>query len=111
MTIIQKWKKKEIGTQVLCDEKNSKIRLVFRVFLCEWTCGEIGTGDIEEYKIDRLGGIQIPILVDINQLEKLQIVSEAIVSQLINDIKTFGLMLNNVPILINEKNYQKKEAL
>lgn len=72
-------------------------------FLCEWVSGVIGSGDKEEYDVDRQGGVQIPMLIDIKSLKKLNIVSPEIISQLCMDIDKFGLKLDNNVKTIIEK--------
>lgn len=64
-------------------------------FLCEWVSGVMGTGDKEEYDVNRKGGVQIPMLIDLKSLKKLNIVSPEIITQLCMDIEKFGLNLDN----------------
>lgn len=64
-------------------------------FLCEWISGELGTGDEEEYSVNRKGGLQVPVLIDIGKLKELNIVSKPIVNQLLEDINNYGLDLDN----------------
>lgn len=72
-------------------------------FLCEWISGVLGTGDKEEYDVNRRGGEQIPRLIDIDSLKKLNIVSPEIIAELCNDINKFGLNLdNNIKIIIEK---------
>lgn len=72
-------------------------------FLCEWISGVLGSGDKEEYDVNRQGGVQIPMLIDIESLKKLNIVSPEIITELCNDINKFGLNLdNNVKIIIEQ---------
>lgn len=72
-------------------------------FLCEWVSGVIGTGDKEEYDVNRQGGVQIPMLIDIESLKKLNIVSPEIITELCIDMNMFGLNLDNNIKTIIEK--------
>lgn len=63
-------------------------------FVCDWLDGKIGTGDKEEYDANRKGGIQIPMLIDIQSIKDLNVVSPPIVKQLFDDIDNFGLELD-----------------
>ena len=59
-------------------------------FLCEWTDGDIGTGDGEEFLGDSSRGIYIPMRVDIERLTKIPLMPPEVTKALSNDIKTFG---------------------
>lgn len=65
--------------------------------------GVIGTGDKEEYDVNRQGGVQIPMLIDIESLKKLNIVSPEIITELCIDMNMFGLNLDNNIKTIIEK--------
>lgn len=71
-------------------------------FLIQRVSGEIGTGDVHEYDVNRIGGLQRPIFININELEELDVVSRAIVEQLLSDYKKYGSSLGNDIITINE---------
>ena len=65
--------------------------------------GVLGSGDKEEYDVNRQGVVQIPMLIDIESLKKLNIVSPEIITELCNDINKFGLNLdNNIKIIIEK---------
>lgn len=64
-------------------------------FLCEWIDGVIGSGNKNEYDINRKDGIQIPQLININELKYLNIVSPPIIKQLLIDIERYGLELSS----------------
>lgn len=72
-------------------------------FLCEWISGVLGTGDKEEYDVNRQGGVQIPMLIDTKSLKKLNIVSPEIITELCIDINKFGLNLDDNVKTIIEK--------
>ncbi len=64
-------------------------------FLCEWVSGEIGTGDAEEYDPNRPTGLQKPMLIKVDDIEKLNVVSPFIVKQFLADISEYGYELDN----------------
>ena len=72
-------------------------------FLCEWISGVLGSGDKEEYDVNRQGGVQIPMLIDIESLKKLNIVSPEITAELCIDMNMFGLNLDDNPKIIIEQ--------
>lgn len=89
--------KEELGIKIkvkkyIYDVRGKGFRQYF--FLCEWIEGELGTGDEEEYNINRIGGIQIPMLIKIKDISKLNVVSPQIVKQLLLDINKLGLELD-----------------
>ena len=71
-------------------------------FLIEKVSGEIGTGDVHEYDINRVGGLQRPMFININELEELNVVSRPIVKQLLSDYKKYGSSLGEKIITIDE---------
>lgn len=64
-------------------------------FLCDWASGDIGTGNKDEYDPNRKGGLQVPVLIDINELKDLKVISKPIVKQLLRDIEKYGYELDN----------------
>lgn len=90
--------KEELGLDVTVDKYVYEVHgegFVQHFFKVNWVSGELGTGDKEEYSRDRKGGLQVPMLVDISKLSELDIVSPPIKKQLLEDIATFGLELDN----------------
>ena len=71
-------------------------------FLIERISGEIGSGDANEYDINRVGGLQRPVFIDINELVNLEVVSRPIVEQLLSDYKKYGSSLGEKIITIDE---------
>lgn len=71
-------------------------------FLIERVSGEIGSGDANEYDINRVGGLQRPVFIDINELVNLEVVSRPIVEQLLSDYKKYGSSLGKEIITIDE---------
>lgn len=71
-------------------------------FLIERVSGEIGSGDANEYDINRVGGLQRPVFIDINELVNLEVVSRPIVEQLLSDYKKYGSSLGKKIITIDE---------
>lgn len=71
-------------------------------FLIERVSGEIGSGDANEYDINRVGGLQRPVFIDINELVNLEVVSRPIVEQLLSDYKKYGSSLGEKIITIDE---------
>lgn len=72
------------------------------IFLCEWIDGEFGTGNKEEYAVDRKGGIQVPILMDISSLKYIYLLSDKVKNMLLDDISKYGYELDNTIKIINE---------
>lgn len=90
--------KEELGLEVSVNKYIYEVKgedFIQHFFLCNWLSGEIGTGDEEEYQQDRKGGLQVPMLINIEDLSKLNIVSPPIIKQLLEDINNHGLMLDN----------------
>lgn len=71
-------------------------------FLIRRTAGEIGTGNPEEYDVNRKGGIQIPMFVSIDKLKSLNVVSPPIVSQFLEDYSNFGSDMNSTSKIIED---------
>lgn len=71
-------------------------------FLIERVSGEIGSGDANEYDINRVGVLQRPVFIDINELVNLEVVSRPIVEQLLSDYKKYGSSLGEKIITIDE---------
>ena len=71
-------------------------------FLIERISGKIGSGDANEYDINRVGGLQKPMFIDINKLVDLDVVSRPIVEQLLSDYKKYGSGLGKEIITIDE---------
>lgn len=71
-------------------------------FLIERVSGEIGSGDANEYDINRVGGLQRPVFIDINELVNLEVVSRPIVEQLLSNYKKYGSSLGEKIITIDE---------
>lgn len=71
-------------------------------FLIERVSGKIGSGDANEYDINRVGGLQKPMFIDINELVNLDVVSRPIVEQLLSDYKKYGSSLGEKIITIDE---------
>ena len=62
-------------------------------FMCKWESGELGSGKGEEFQGNNKG-IYIPVLANIDDLNKLPVMPPEITSQLINDVKKYGVNLN-----------------
>ena len=71
-------------------------------FLIRRTAGEIGTGNPEEYDVNRKGGIQIPMFVSIDKLKSLNVVSPPIVSQFLEDYSNFGSDMDSTSKIIED---------
>ena len=71
-------------------------------FLIRRTAGEIGTGNPEEYDVNRKGGIQIPVFVSIDKLKSLNVVSPPIVSQFLEDYSNFGSDMDSTSKIIED---------
>ena len=71
-------------------------------FLIRRTAGKIGTGNPEEYDVNRKGGIQIPMFVSIDKLKSLNVVSPPIVSQFLEDYSNFGSDMNSTSKIIED---------
>lgn len=71
-------------------------------FLIERVSGDIGTGDAWEYDVNRVGGLQRPMFININELDKLDVVSRDIVEQLLSDYKKYGSNLGDKVVTIDE---------
>ena len=71
-------------------------------FLIERVSGDIGTGDAWEYDVNRVGGLQRPMFININELDKLDVVSRDIVEQLLSDYKKYGSNLGDEVVTIDE---------
>lgn len=71
-------------------------------FLIRRTAGEIGTGNPEEYDVNRKGGIQIPMFVSIDKLKSLNVVSPPIVSQFLEDYSNFGSNMDSTSKIIED---------
>lgn len=65
-------------------------------YLCNWISGELGTGDECEYDKNRIGGLQLPMLVDVKELSNINIKSDNIKRVLIEDINKFGYELDTI---------------
>lgn len=72
-------------------------------FLCNWVNGEIGTGDEEEYDPNRPTGLQIPMLVKIEDMKNLNIISPDIVKEFLIDYDKYGKIMNDKLKVIIEK--------
>ena len=97
--------KEELGIDIKVKKYIYEVKgtdFIQHYFLCDWVNGELGTGDEEEYSINRKGGVQIPMLIDIGKLSNMNIVSPPIVSQLLKDIETYCSELNSNLIEIIE---------
>lgn len=71
-------------------------------FLVKRIDGEIGTGNPEEYDVNRKGGIQIPMFVSIDKLKDLNVVSPPIVSQFLKDYSNFGSDMDSISKIIED---------
>lgn len=90
--------KEELGIDIAVKKYIYKVKgedFIQHFFLCEWINGEIGTGDSNEYDPNRKGGLQKPCMIDLENLDKLNIVSSQIIEQLLKDLKKFGKLLDN----------------
>ena len=61
--------------------------------MCKWESGELGSGKGEEFQGNNKG-IYIPVLANIDDLNKLPVMPPEITSQLINDVKKYGVNRN-----------------
>lgn len=79
------------------DDKN-----ITYYFLCKYISGQFGSGVGEEFQPDRNKGIYRPMLIDLDQIEKINLVPTELKTLLLNDIKKFGLQLDNEIKKFNE---------
>lgn len=98
--------KEELGINVKVSKRVYEVigsNFVQHFFLCDWIDGSLGTGYKEEYSVNRKGGLQLPMFVDINSLKKLNVVSKNIVAQLLTDYRKNGKNLSDCLIAIIDK--------
>ena len=97
--------KEELGIDIEIKKYVYEIKgkdFVQHFFLIRRTAGEIGTGNPEEYDVNRKGGIQIPMFVSIDKLKSLNVVSPPIVSQFLEDYSNFGSDMDSTSKIIED---------
>lgn len=90
--------KEELGIDISVEKYVYEVKgkdFIQYFFLCKWDSGALGTGDSSEYDPNRKGGLQKPCMIDLDNLDKLNIVSPQIIEQLLKDLKEFGLNLDD----------------
>ena len=73
-------------------------------YLCEWKSGELGTGEGEEFQGDESRGIYVPMLVNLEILDKIPLMPPEVATALLYDIKIFGLNLGDYKIVTADGN-------
>ena len=97
--------KEELGIDIEIKKYVYEVKgkdFVQHFFLIRRTAGEIGTGNPEEYDVNRKGGIQIPMFVSIDKLKSLNVVSPPIVSQFLEDYSNFGSNMDSTSKIIED---------
>lgn len=97
--------KEELGIEVEIKKYVYEVKgpdFVQHFFLVRRIDGKIGTGNPEEYDVNRQGGIQIPMFVSIDKLKDLNVISPPIVSQFLNDYNEFGSDLDTISKIIED---------
>lgn len=97
--------KEELGIDIEIKKYVYEVKgkdFVQHFFLIRRTAGEIGTGNPEEYDVNRKGGIQIPMFVSIDKLKSLNVVSPPIVSQFLEDYSNFGSDMDSTSKIIED---------
>lgn len=97
--------REELGIQINIIKQLYEVKgkdFLQHFFLIERVSGKIGSGDANEYDINRVGGLQRPVFIDINELVNLEVVSRPIVEQLLSDYKKYGSGLGKEIITIDE---------
>ena len=98
--------KEELGITVNPIKYSYKIirdDLIQHFYLCEWRSGKLGTGNEEEYDINRKGGLQKPIFIPIEDISKLNVVPKVLKNQLLSDLGEFGNHLDDTMKIIREE--------
>lgn len=97
--------KEELGIDIEIKKYVYEVKgkdFVQHFFLIRRTAGEIGTGNSEEYDVNRKVGIQIPVFVSIDKLKSLNVVSPPIVSQFLEDYSNFGSDMDSTSKIIED---------
>lgn len=97
--------KEELGIDIEIKKYVYEVKgkdFVQHFFLIRRTAGEIGTGNPEEYDVNRKSGIQIPMFVSIDKLKSLNVVSPPIVSQFLEDYSNFGSDMDSTSKIIED---------
>lgn len=97
--------KEELGIDINIKKYVYEIKgkdFIQHFFLIERKSGEVGTGNPEEYEVNRVEGVQIPKFISISELSKLNIVSPPIVKQFLEDFDNYGVELDNKVKTIND---------
>ena len=65
--------------------------------LCKWISGEFGTGSGEEFDLKNIteNNFYKPMLIDIDNISKINLMPELISKTLLSDIKNYGYGLSN----------------
>lgn len=64
-------------------------------FVCEWTDGELGTGEGEEFQGDASRGVYVPMLVENERLGEIPLMPPEVTTQLVKDLAVYGTSLGN----------------
>lgn len=97
--------KEELGIDVEIKKYVYEIKgkdFIQHFFLVTRINGKVGTGNPEEYDVNRQGGIQIPVFVSIDKLKDLNVVSSTIVYQFLKDYREFGSNLDSISKIIED---------
>lgn len=97
--------KEELGIDVEIKKYVYEIKgkdFIQHFFLVTRINGKVGTGNPEEYDVNRQGGIQIPVFVSIDKLKDLNVVLSTIVYQFLKDYREFGSNLDSISKIIED---------
>lgn len=76
--------------------KYEDLKTIQYFYLCNWESGEFGTGEGEEFQVDRNKGIYIPVLIDTKELKNLPLMPPEVKNILIEDLSKHGESLDIV---------------
>lgn len=98
--------KEELGINISVSKQLYEVKgddIFQNFFLCDWLSGEIGTGDEEEYDPNRATGLQVPMLVKIEDMKNLNIISPGILKEFLIDYNKYGKIMSDKLKVIVEK--------
>ncbi len=90
--------KEELGINIKPIKQVYEVRgdtFLQHIFLCEWIDGILGMGNEEEYALDRKGGTQVPVFLDISSLKDIYLLSDKVKNMLLDDISKYGYNLDD----------------
>lgn len=73
--------------------ENSKTIQYF--YVCDWVSGKLGSGEGEEFQEDRNRGTYEPMLIPLEDIEKLPLMPPEVASALVQDVKKFGIVFED----------------